>query len=482
MKQFLTLMLSILSLTAFASHKMANVVCFVKFADQAKEEWAHDFDYYGSMFNNTGDDANSVRKYFHDMSYGNMDWESTIVTTVYTDSHIRNYFRRSSSTNPDGYNSLEMMLGTREQTLIKDMCAFLDEKLPDDIFLDGDDDGNIDNLVIIIAGECEIGSSHLLWPANNICRTTSAYLKGKKVRNYLKVFDKANGWDKSFKGIPLNTGVLCHEMMHTLNAYDLYSNGSPKLNPVGVWDLMSDNNIVPQSFSAYTRATYGKDYGDWLPESRIEQISQSGVYTLPSHNSMDAESVACKIVPEKSRGEYYMLEYRDKASVWDKALPNSGLLIYRVDPSVNGNLGGQDFEMYVFRPGGSTEKAGKIELAPLGKDTGRFSFGTDADEDYPFNVYGQKAGFSISEVSEADGKVSFRVNLGESGIDGITGDSNILRFDAATGTVIAPDAINVVVYDLAGKTVSDLSVSAPGIYVVKATFADGSAKTLKIRK
>lgn len=195
-------MLSILSLTAFASHKMANVVCFVKFADQAKEEWAHDFDYYGSMFNNTGDDANSVRKYFHDMSYGNMDWESTIVTTVYTDSHIRNYFRRSSSTNPDGYNSLEMMLGTREQSLIKDMCAFLDEKLPDDIFLDGDDDGNIDNLVIIIAGECEIGSSHLLWPANNICRTTSAYLKGKKVRNYLKVFDKANGWDKSFKGIP----------------------------------------------------------------------------------------------------------------------------------------------------------------------------------------------------------------------------------------------------------------------------------------
>lgn len=74
-------------------------------------------------------------------------------------------------------------------------------------------------------------------------RGATAYLGGVKVGNYLKVFDGANGY-KSMVPQKINTGVLCHEMTHTLGAYDLYTtkgNANSTLEPVNVWDLMSDN-------------------------------------------------------------------------------------------------------------------------------------------------------------------------------------------------------------------------------------------------
>ena len=59
-------------------------------------------------------------------------------------------------------------------------------------------------------------------------RGATAELRGLKSGNFLRVFDQANGY-KSMVPQPLNTGVLCHEMMHTLNAFDLYTSGDNKL-------------------------------------------------------------------------------------------------------------------------------------------------------------------------------------------------------------------------------------------------------------
>ena len=89
MRQTVLSLLLLATLPAFAVDKMANVVCFVKFADQADNEWNHDFDYYETMFNDASEGANSVRNYFHDMSYGKMEWTSTIVRTVYVDTRNR---------------------------------------------------------------------------------------------------------------------------------------------------------------------------------------------------------------------------------------------------------------------------------------------------------------------------------------------------------------------------------------------------------
>lgn len=438
----------IFGLAAFAEPvKMANLVVFVRFADENKGHWQHDRDYYEKMFNDTTQDANSVRNFFLDMSYGRFDWESTFAEVEYQDSHTRGYFQPKSSTNPDGYSSLDVLFDTRFKTLIKDMCIFLEDKLPEDIELDRNNDGEIDNIVIIISGKSDLSASKMLWPMNN--RGATAELRGLKSGNFLRVFDQANGY-KSMVPQPLNTGVLCHEMMHTLNAFDLYTSGDNKLEPVNIWDLMSDNQFKPQGMTAYMRSEYGKYYGDWIPEEKIPTLTEEGTYTLPAISTRDTETVAYKIVPDPAKPEYFMLEYRDNSNVWDCSLPASGLLVYRVNPSLNGNTGA-NFEVYIFRPGGSTDKAGSIAKAPLGPDTKRYTFGTENDDDYPFYSDGTRAPFSISGVQKAGKEISFKVKFsstGDSGIDDLPADNDSEK----------------IIYNMQGIRIRE--ITSPGLYII----------------
>lgn len=436
--------------TAFAEpFKMANVVCFVKFADQAENKWEHDFDYYEAMFNSTESGANSVRNYFSDMSFGRMDWESTLILTEYVDSHPRGYFCEKSASNPDGYSDLDLMLDTRIKTLVKDMCEYLSDKLPEDVVLDANGDGTVDNIVIIINGDSDISASKMLWPANNTA--PAARLKGLNVRNYLKVFDGANGY-KLYVAQKLNTGVLCHEMSHTLNTFDLYPRKNSTLNPIGVWDLMSDNGIVPQGLSAYMRMTYGAAYGDWLPKEDVETLTEEGIYTIRPMSAGNSETVAYKIVPNKTKAEYFMLEYRDRSDLWDEQLPYGGLLVYRVHPGYKGNGGADNvYELYVFRPNGSTTSGGQINRAPLGPETNRTSFGHADDNDYPFYEDGTRAYFCIRDVKKTDDGISFHF------YPNITGTSAVTEIDADIKDTQE-------IYNLQGIKLD--RITSPGLYII----------------
>jgi len=449
------------------NYKLANIVCFVKFADEADKEWEHDFDYYDRMFNDVTPGANSVRNFFSDMSYGKLDWKSTILPFEYVDSHPVRYFCPKATDNPDGYTDLDLMLDTRIKTLVKDMCAFITEKLitldingdgiineEDGIVLDANGDGEVDNIVMIICGDSDISASRMLWPANN--RGAAAYINGVKVGNYLKVFDGANGY-KSFVAQKINTGVLCHEMMHTLGAYDLYTtsgNSNAKLEPVNVWDLMSDNQTVPQGFTAYMRMQYGSGYGDWLPKADIKTITEPGNYTVRPLSSETPEDVAFMIRPDKTRAEYFMVECRDRGNMWDASLPAGGLLVYRVNPAVTqtGNLG-KDFELYVFRPNSNAgTSAGLIRNAPLGPETRRLSFGHVDDNDYPFFSDGNRAYFCITDVRKTDEGMNFNLSF------------DITATSAVTEIETAGDNADRVIYNLQGIRVNE--ITSPGLYII----------------
>lgn len=458
-----------LLLRADEQYKLANIVCFVKFADDADKAWEHDREYYGRMFNDDTPGANSVRNFYSDMSYGKLDWESVILPFDYVDPHIANYFRPSDSSNPDGYSSLEAFLGyPRIKTLIKDLSAYVTEKLPDmdlngDAIVDGQDrivldannDGEVDNLVVIICGNSDISASRMLWPANNC--GASAYINNVKVGNYLIVFDGANGYKNVSVPQKLNTGVLCHEMMHTLGAYDLYttkSNDNGSLEPVNVWDLMSDNQTVPQSFTAYVRMQYGANFGNWLPEEDVTLLETAGNYTLRSINSSDGRDVAFKIQPDRTKPEYFLVEYRDREDMWDKSLPAGGLIVTRVNPAVTstGNLG-KNFELYVFRPGSNGgAAAGSVKSAPLGPDTGRLSFGTDNDSDYPFYSDGSRADFCITDVKKTDEGMNFNLSFD------VVASSGVREIEASQ---IDSEAV---IYNLQGMHPG--KITRPGIYIV----------------
>ena len=398
---------------------LSNLVCFVRFLDEDNDEmFERPFSAYEQLFNDDTQGANSVYNYFREASYGQLAWKSSFFPEAvdgrvisYRASRERGYYKEKSSINELGYED-DVDKAAREQALIREVAAWLSDALPEDASLDADDDGIVDNMCIVLSGRSELSNRHLLWPHRSdlaLPDEKAIYIKGKKLVGYLMVFDDANGW-ASLEPVPLNTGVICHEMSHSLGTYDLY-HVNDDLNPVGVWDLMSDNLLVPQQMSAYTKYRYC----GWIDE--IPEISEPGTYVLNPVGGEKKENVAYKIRPIGSE-EYFVVEYRRReGSTFDSGLPESGLLVYRINPAYTGgnvNYNGTTRldEVYVFRPGGTTTADGNIEKAAFSEESGRTAFGGDA-EVKPFYSDGTVARFALTHISSCGETLSFNLeNLG----------------------------------------------------------------------
>ena len=391
-----------------ASQTKANLVCFVKFADETDDVMFvdHPFDYYEQLFNDKTAGAQSVYNYFKHSSYGQLDWNTTFFPapngtkiTSYTASQPRGFYQEQSSINPDGWEDATSM-AARERALMKEIIAYVDQNLGTDVVVDADADGLVDNLTIILSSCSELGSRHMLWPHRSdlVSATGEFTINGSRVVGYLIVFDEY----RAQLTAPTTLGTICHETSHSLGTYDLY-HVSGSLNPVGVWDLMSDNQDTPQQMMAYTKYRYCK----WIDE--IPLISEPGTYTLNPVGGTTSENIAYKIQPV-GRDEYFVVEYRKKEG-YDSSIPESGLLVYRINPNQSGGNVGYNGttrldEQYIFRPGGTTTSDGNILQAAFSKESGRTAFGGLADEK-PFYSDGTLANFAIANVSACGETISF---------------------------------------------------------------------------
>lgn len=403
-----------------ATMQKSNVVCFVRFADETDAEHfaTNDFSHYQTLFNGSEAGANTVYNYFLQASYGKLQWTSVFFPQPAADGHIvsyqakqpRSYYEYKSSINPDGYDVDDAtVMAARERALVKEIIAYLDANMPADAVIDADGDGLVDNLTIIFSGSSERSARYLLWPKRSdlVSATGEFQIGGKRVVGYILTFDRSNGFDL-MRNIPINTGVLCHEMSHSLGTYDLY-HVSGSLNPVGVWDLMSDNQETAQQMTVYTKWRYCKWLGEEYGDAGIPEISKPGTYTLNPVGGTTSENIAYKVKPVGS-DEYFVLEYRKKEG-FDSNLPGEGLLIYRINPKVSGGNVGYNGttrldEQYIFRPGGTTTQDGDISKAVFSQESGRTAFGGLATEK-PFYSDGSVANFAIANVSACGATISF---------------------------------------------------------------------------
>ena len=393
--------------------ELANIVCFVRFlGEDNSDSFELSASTYQQMFNDNTQGANSVYNYFYEASYGELQWKSTLFPAAqgdlvmsYKTKNDRNYYKEKSSIATNGYED-EVDRAAREQALIKEIASYLSTNLPDDVVLDANNDGIVDNMCIVLSGRSEISNRHLLWPHRTdlaLPDEKAVYIKDKKLVGFLMVFDDANGW-ASLEPVPFNTGVICHEMSHSLGTYDLY-HVSDNLNPVGVWDLMSDNLLVPQQMSAYTKYRYC----GWIDE--IPEITEPGTYTLNPVGGASKENIAYKIKMIGS-DEYFVVEYRKKEGTFDAGLPQSGLLVYRINPAytggnVNYNGASRLDEVYIFRPGGTTTADGDIEKAAFSIDNGRATFGGAGAAVKPFYSDGSEARFALTNITTCGETISF---------------------------------------------------------------------------
>ncbi|MEI6434594.1 MAG: M6 family metalloprotease domain-containing protein [Bacteroidota bacterium] len=381
-----------------------NLVVYIRFSDQT--EFTDLSSFYDNMFNSVATNANSMRKYFVEASYSQLTISSTFYPAAfgntvvsYLDGHLRDYYRPYNATsNPSGYQN-DAEQHAREHNLLKDAVNYISAAVPPDLIIDADNDGKVDNVCFVIRG-AEDTWNQILWPHKWDLNTLVVNIQGKRVWAYnvqMQQRLQSNG-----------TGDLAHEMFHTIGAPDLYHYNNPwkVLQPVGRWDLMENNWNPPQHMSAYMKATYGL----WIPSIPI--IYSSGYYTLNPLNSNSNSQVCCRINSPYSFNEFFVVEYRRKTSTFETMIPGEGLIVYRINTNFVGNAGYNNTtifdEVYAYRPGGSTIVNGFIDSANYSQLVGRTTIDCSTNPT-GYLTLGGDGGLNISEITEANGQLTFLV-------------------------------------------------------------------------
>ncbi len=430
--------------TSVSAGMMNNLTIFIRFAGESNI--SDPLSYFDSMFNGRGMNENSMYRYFQETSYGSVDIETHFYpmpsgNTVlsFLDQYPRSYYQPyDANSNPNGYrNGTE--LRDREHALLDRAITYCRSQIPSNLNIDVDNDGRVDNIVFIINGDSD-GWAGLLWPHKWALYSRTVYLHGKRVYTYnlqLVDFLKRRG-----------NGVLCHEMFHTLGAPDLYHYSYDRLEPTGVWDIMSTTQNPPQHMGAYMKHRYG----GWI--TSIPTITTPGTYSLsPQTNSSNN---AYRINSPYSTSEYFVVEYRRKQGVFESSLPSEGLLVYRINTARDGkgNRDGPPDEVYIYRPGGSASSNGNPSQATFNRAYGRTVI-SDVSSPSVSLSDGSPGGIIISNVSDAGATISFDVNFAATGPEVMTdAATNVTATSARLEGRVKPNGSSVAWYFEYGESPS----------------------------
>lgn len=380
------------------SGELNNIVIFIRFSDDA--EFTQNISYYESMFNSSVTGGNSLRNYYNEVSYGQLDVKSTFYPTTsstmasYRDSHPRSYYMPYSSTNALGY-STNTVRKSREHILLKNAVDAISAQVPGALDLDGDNDGQVDNVAFVFKGS-PAGWGNLLWAHRSFLTTQSTYLNNSRVYSYIFLPETST-----------TVSVVSHELFHSLGAPDLYHYTSNGISSAGNWDIMQTTSPIsspPRHMSVYMKYRYGK----WI--SSIPVISSSGTYTLSPCNS--STNCAYRINSPNSSSEYFIVEYRRRIGKFESMLPGEGLLVYRINAVRDGygNASGPPDELYLFRPGGTLTLNGTPDSANFSANVGRTAMNHSTNP-YCFLSNGSNGGLNISNIGSIGSTISFHVQL-----------------------------------------------------------------------
>lgn len=411
---------------------LSNVVIFIRFNDESGYTAPRPFSYYVDLFN--GIDKVSLRDYYLETSYNQLEINSYFTSATgiiyYNDIYDRSYYQPYDSTsNPNGY--LESQRTDREHELLKRALNFVDDNnlISDAIDIDTNDDGIVDSVSFLISGNDD-GWNSLLWPHKwSLFSYTDNYgdftwdaptINGKNIDSYtFELLGNTRNYDYA-----VDVAVLAHETFHLIGAPDLYHYYRYDwIQAIGYWGLMENLNDDPNHMLGYMKEAYG----NWI--TSVDEITSSGSYTL--YPLQDSPDNLYKYNTGFSN-EYIYFEYRDNDGLYERNLPDTGLLVYRVDLDYydQGNVYGYynedgvtEEEVFVFRPNiiyeGNTivfpetddpdvDEDGDIDSAILSDTNAYDSMGIGTDIPI-FTSDGNLLNIHIYNVVEHDGYITFDV-------------------------------------------------------------------------
>lgn len=407
-------------LTRSEQMTLTNLVIFIRFADDS--EFTESLVPIDQMFNDSTPNNISVYNYYNVTTYGKINYHTVYTNNVqnstivsYQDSKPRYYYQPYSDTNPDGYPPQTMgITNPRETELLVRVMRYVDSLhlVDNNVNLDGNNDGMIDNISFIIKGDVG-GWNDLLWPHMNFFGPEASQLSinGKTPNAYN--FEFANS------GPYFTANTFCHEMGHSLGIPDYYHYFyTNNIMPVGWWDQMAQNNL--QQISTIIKYKF---LG--IIDEPVE-ITVDGHYVLNSNTSSDHQNcyfIRSAIDPD----QWFTFEYRNCDDFMENT-PRSGVIIGRwydnVDLSSLYDAGNGYFDFFekphtywVFRPNSTIDTVnGSINFAAFGLGT-RKSFGPTTNP-HPFLTDGTpETSFEITNIQYSGDQASFDVHFL---VDGIT--------------------------------------------------------------
>jgi M6 family metalloprotease-like protein len=389
-----------------------NILIFIRFSDDP--EFDRPLQFYQDQYNKQGKDVISLYEYYMEASYGQLEIFTTFYPTTtgstvisYQDSRTRDYYRPKSATNPIGYEGRQEV-AERQHMLLKNAIAHVENQIPQHINLDNNNDGFVDAISFIVRGAPE-GWADLLWPQRWMLFTQEVTIHGKKVWDY--TFQMEEGEQSA----TVSLATIAHEMFHVLGAPDLYRYDY-SFTPVGPWDLMSTGLDTPPHMSAWMKYMYG----GWINEIPI--ITQSGSYQLKPLHENSYYRIPSAVCPH----EFYVIEYRNASSKFDKALPGEGLLVYRINSRAEG-FGNRDApdEVYLYRPGGTLIFDGNTMEAHYSANSGRTEI-SDNTGIKAFLSDGRPGGLHISNIGTTGQTIGFQITRD------YASPGSIIHFDGGT--------------------------------------------------
>ena len=495
--------------------ELANLVVFVRFADDAEID--HPFASIDSMFNGKTPGYLSIYNFYDVMTYGRIHYNTFYTNNIqngvivsYQDTELRGYFEPYSPENPIGYTEPNPFMGVsmREALLLSRIVNHVDSMhlVDSDVILDGNGDGMLDNLSIIVKGGTGAWAS-ILWPHMEYFPYDS--LDEEPRINGLKI----NTFNFEFEGAPLffTPHVFRHEMGHSLNLPDLYHYiNYQNVDPAGSWDMMCydyDNNQM---------AAIYKNKILHVSDDPIE-ITEDGDYTLLSVGSSSSQNcyyIRSHIDPT----QWYVFEYRNQSDLFEEGIPGSGLLVARWNDTVPAGYSGMfanaffDFynvahQYWIFRPGSSIDTVnGNLGNAHFSQLVGRTSFGPTTDP-HPYLTDGTpESSFEITDIYDHGDHLTFHVHFFDVGIeDNHLADNvrvypnpatDVINVQCTMNNVHCSDGIMEIV-DVYGKTIRTIAGTnndspmqtrvnvrdlAPGLYFIRLTTNQGVVTKTFVKK
>ena len=296
--------------------KKKGVVILIEFDDQ-KFSVSSPNALYKQFFNQIGYTENnmtgSVRDYFLEQSYGQLDIEFDIAGPFKAQKAMSYYGA------PQGSNN-----DTCPWEIVIEGCKAADKDLNFKDY-DWDDDGEVDQVFVIYAGYGQNygASEYTIWPHefNLRARGLDFKLDGTLINTYACSCELYGREGVDLDGI----GAACHEFSHCLGLPDMYNTSAGSANAMLNWDVMCQGSYnefgrTPAGFTAYERM-----YSGWLTPVELKEKT-----AIKAMKPLAKNQEAYIIYNDSHPDEFYMLENRQLVG-FDAGLSGHGLLITHID-------------------------------------------------------------------------------------------------------------------------------------------------------